>query len=354
MVLTASLCSGPQQSHAGEAAAPAPVRSLKICAAADADPRIRGAAQAVLDSLPKHALLSAMAADAPAPTELTDTAALAAAKPEDRAFSHLVLVGLPDDPMIQAAWQREARQTDAGLYVFGFGHFSGDVGYVESDRNPFLHGQAIKSAPFETQVVAITGSTPAGVALAADAFIRAGLINGIVATGAVAANGWTRARGNLLQRDPLPPDFRLPDCLPAKAGGLARIAVSQAAEDEYRGVLANTGTEPKEIWRAKYHKPGLWDGAGAGAAQANYHAGLHRRSYGYTLWAARFATPGEAAAAAPKIAARAGLRKAATHWEGQQPPLGYGESTGPLALWQRGEWVLMSTLPADDTAAIPR
>ena len=34
-----------------------------------------------------------------------------------------------------------------GLYVFGFGHLKGDIGLIESDRNPFLHSQHVRRAP---------------------------------------------------------------------------------------------------------------------------------------------------------------------------------------------------------------
>jgi hypothetical protein len=265
----------------------------------------------------------------------------------------LILVGLPEDPMIQAAWQREAAVEPGGLFIFGYGHLRGDLGYVESDRNPFLHGSAIASAPFETEVVTVTGSTVAGVELAVRAFLDRGLINGVVA-----AAGWSRGNRTLLDRDPLPPDFHPPEWLPSTAGGFTRIGLTWATEDEYRGVLADTGTEPVEIWRAKYFRPGVWDGAGAISAMDNYAAGLHRRAYGNTIWLARFSSSTEAQAAAPKIATAAKLAAQGTQWIGVQPPYANGTvpgeqpSSGSLKLWQRAEWLIMSTLPVD--VALPQ
>jgi len=320
-------------------------RSLKICVASNAPAEIRAAAQKILAAGEKHPLLRAMAG-VKAPTNLTDTRALAAGPVEARAYDHLVILGLCDDPLIAGAWQREAQIEPGGIYVFGFGHFAGDIGYIESDRNPFLHSRTIASAPFETEVITITGSTPRGVALAADAFLKQGLVNGLVA-----APGWKRSKPNLLARDPLPPDFAVPDCAAPELGDMQRIGITQAAEDEYRGVFADAGAAPLAIWRIKYYRNGVWDGAGSKEAMAVYSAGLHRRAYANTLWCARFASPAEALNAAPKIAAAARLRAAGAIWKGPQPAYAWGTdgSPGPLSLRQRGEWLLLSTLPDANT-----
>lgn len=331
------------------AAGPPAHPTLLIGVTADAPAAVQDAAQRVLRASGAHPLLSVMAGGSPGAT-LTPTAVLLAAPPAERAYHHLILVGLPSDPLIRAAWQREARVEGGGFYIFGFGHLQGDIGYIESDRNPFLHGAAIPTAPFETEVVTLTGSTPAGVALAVDAFLNKGLVNGVVA-----APGWTRTHPNLLQRNPLPPDFSLPTWLPPQAGDVTRIGITQAAEDEYRGVLADTGVEPRLIWRAKYYRPGAWDGAGAANAFDDYSNGLHRRAYGNTLWLAQFASPQEAAAAAPKIARAAHLHLNGGQWTGAQPPYGFDKtSAGPLKLWQHEDWIVMSTLPPADNVGIGR
>ena len=325
-------------------------RSLKICVATDAAPEITAAAQQILAAADKHPLLALLSGAKP-PTTLTDSRALANGAPEARAFDHLVLIGLADDPLISAAWQREARVEKDSWYVFGFGHLAGDLGYLESDRNPFLHSRAIASAPYETEVVTLTGASARGVALAVNAFLRQGLVNGVVA-----APGWSRSQASLLARDPLPPDFAAPEIAPAQLGDMRRIGLTQAGEDEYRGVLADTGVKPREIWRVKYHQPGAWDGAGAQHAVAAYAAGLHRRAYGSTLWCARFSAPAEAVAAAAKIAEAARIPRSGPIWKGPQPPYGWGNdaSPGPLSLRQRGEWVLLSTLPETNSDLLDR
>ena len=333
------------QPPASTAVFSAPQRGLKICVAADAPEAVRRAAQEVLAAADTHPLLKVMAANR-APRELTDSKTLAAAQPQERAFNHLILVGLPDDPMIRAAWQHEARAETGGFTVFGWGNLRGDIGYLESDRNPFLHGVAIPSAPFETEIVTLCGSTPQGVALAVRAFLDKKLVNGVVA-----ARGWTRPQTTLLDRDPLAPDFALPD-VPSNAGESRLIGLTAGGEDEYRGVLEDVGVAPLQIWRAKYFRDGAWDGAGAAKAFDHYAAGLHRRAYGSTLWMARFASTEQAAAAAPKIAAAAKLILKNGVWTGAQPPYGTGDSSGPLRLWTRGDSVWMSTLAAADTGAL--
>jgi hypothetical protein len=325
-----------------------PQRGLLICVSDSAPAAIRSTAKSVLEAVPHHPLLSAFAKDH-APASLCSSEQLVSAPAERRAYNHLVLLGLAGlagDPMIAAATQREARPEPGGFYVFGFGHFTGDIGYIEGDRNPFLHGAAIAKAPFETEVVAITGSTPAGVRLAADAFLRANLVNGVVA-----APGWRHPVPNLLDRDPLAPAFQTPALLRATIGVYHLIGLTQASEDEYRGVLADTGTAPREIWRAKYYRDGAWDGEGEAHAFDQYSFGLHRRAYGNTVWMARFASAAQAAAQAPKIAAAANLKPDGKRWTGKQPPYAGGtnagetDSAGPLSLWQQDEWVLMSTVP---------
>jgi hypothetical protein len=319
-----------------------PQRGLLICTAQDADPTVTAAAKSISVAT-GHPLLSAMTDGGAA--RMTYSRTPASGDVHEFALNHLVLVGMPQDPLIAAVWQREAMPSPGGMYVFGFGHLQGDIGYVESDRNPFLHSQSIVSTPYETQLVTITGSTPTGVQLAAQAFLQQLLVNGVVA-----AKGWVRPRASLLDRDPLAPDFALPGFVPDRIGGAQRIACTQATEDEYRGVLEDTGVVPRTIWRVKYFSKGNWDTPGAAGSFDNYAAGLHRRSYGNTLWVAQFADAKEAGAAAPKIAAAAHLKHDGSEWTGRQPAYantkyaGESESAGSLSLRQSDEWLLMTAI----------
>jgi hypothetical protein len=318
-----------------------PNASLRIAVADDAPALIKESATSIASA--QNPLLSAFGK-----ADIVSSRKLLAGPVADRAYNHLVLVGLATDPLIQTAWQREARAIDGGFYIFGFGSLTGDIGYIESDRNLFLHSHDIPVAPFETEVVTITGNTPAGVKLASDAFLQQQLVNGVVA-----GPGWKRATPSLLDRDPLTPGFAIPALAPATIANNPRIGLTQASEDEYRGVLADTGLSPVSIWRAKYYTPDAWARANAYAAFDAYSNGLHRRAYGNTRWIAQFASPAEAATAAPKIAGAAQLKRSGAVWTGNQPY--YNDSKppnnpgrGPLALWQSGSSVLMSTIPNDN------
>ena len=336
--------------------APGPQRGLKIVVASDAPALIREAAQQIAaaanssqNSSPGASpVLQIMAGGTAA--QIVSSADLIKAPPEERAFNHLVLVGLPSDPVIQQAWLRDATviKNSAGvdgLYIFGFGNLLGDIGYIESDRNPFLHSVVIKQAPYETEIITISGSTPPGVALAANAFLKQGLVNGVVAV------DWKRGEATLLDRDPLKPGVAIPENLPAQIGNWKRIGITQPGEDEYRGVLAEAGVEPEIIWRAKYYSPGVWDGGGTAYSLQDYNDGLHRRAYGDTLWAAAFLTPAAATEAAAKIASSAKLKKNKNQWSGKLGPLGSEkESAGSLTLQVHGTWVIMSTVPGSASA----
>ena len=261
----------------------------------------------------------------------------------------MVLIGLPDDPLLLQAWQREAKiqPKDRSIYAFGFGHLQGSIGYLEADRNPFLHSASILKAPYECECVTLTGTDRAGIGVAVDAFLKQGLVNGLVA-----APGWKRTAPTLLDRDPLPVGFSLPAAVPETIGGLSCIAFTQVAEDEYRGALEDAGVMPRYVWQAKYYEKGQWDAAGQKAAFYNYATGLHRRAYGNSVWAAGFASPSEAATAAPRFAAAARLKPANEgRWTGTLPPYAWGiaemgdaPSTGTLDLHVAGNTILLTAL----------
>ena len=142
-----------------DALPPATARGLKICVSATAPPAVKEAANQVLSAAATQPLLAILSETKP-PGKLTDSETLMNDPVDARAFDHLVVIGLPGDPLIQAAWQHKALASEKGFYIFGFGNLRGNVGYVESDRNPFLHSSRIKMTPYETEVVTLTGSTP--------------------------------------------------------------------------------------------------------------------------------------------------------------------------------------------------
>ena len=320
----------------------APQRGLLVACAADADPLIAAAAERVRSATTP--LLGVLAEGRP--VAAGESRMLAAGAREKLAWNHVIVLGLAEDPLVRQAWQHEARAEPAGWYGFGFGVIAGEVGWIESGFNPWLHSTAIAKPPYETQCIAITGSSPAGVAAAAEAFLAQGLVNGVVAR-----TGWSRPQSTLLDRDPLTGEADLPAWLPVKAGPWTRIALTQCGADVSHGILADAGVEPAACWLVKYHRPGVWDGAGAAFARRHYVAGLHRRAFANAVLLARFADPAAAAAALPKVAAAAKLAVDGARFRGRSAGLdGEKNSDGPLSAWVAGPWLVLSTMPDQDLA----
>ncbi len=321
-------------------------RGLLLCI----DPRLEAEGESFRQRIVAAAATSPLLIALSAGTPLLRSKFAIPTQPE-LAFNHVILIALPNDPLLIQAWQREASfenglKVARGLYAFGFGHVEGSIGYLESDRNPFLHAAAVAKAPYEAQWISLTGTDHVGVAIAVDAFLTRSLVNGLVG-----AAGWQRGAATLLDRDPLSPDFTVPGVIPSALGGLHRIAITQVAEDEYRGVLTDAGVTPRSIWHAKYHAPGQWDASGQASSFYNYAVGLHRRAYGNSAWVATFRSPSEAAAAAPRIAKSASLTASAARWIGHLPPYAWGHidmgddsSTGTLELYVEGASVVLTAL----------
>jgi len=338
LILLALLFSFPALVHADKTVTPSE-RSLKICVSSDAPQAVKDAANQVLAAVSSQPLLTVLAGATP-PSALTDSEALMKGPLAARAYNHVIVVGLPDDPIIQAAWQREALIGKDGIYIFGFGN-------LESDRNPFLHSIGVKTTPYETEIVSLTGTTPEGVRQAVAAFLAKGLINGVVA-----GPGWARGAPTLLDHDPLAPDFS-PPSVPLKVGNATCIGVTSANESEYRGLLENAGVKPLQIWRFKYYVPGVWDGAGTWSSIPQFLAGLHRGAFDNTLLAARFSSEAEAASAAERIGTGSNWKKENDGWTGTPAPLPKSCIQGPEArivrLWSKDDFVFISTLPDLDS-----
>ena len=84
-------------------------RSLKIALTVDADTQIEEAAKRVLAESSSHPLLKRLCGSS-LPNELHTTESLLKGPVEVRAFDHLILIGLPEDPMIDRAWQNQAKR----------------------------------------------------------------------------------------------------------------------------------------------------------------------------------------------------------------------------------------------------
>lgn len=310
----------------------APERSLAITAAKNAPPEVRTAFERIAAAAGSHPLLKVLSEGKNVESGHFNEA-FAAGDPERLAYRHLVVIGEPDDPLVRRILQHEARFENGTVYAFGFGRFSGNLGWIESGPNPFLHSRYIDRPPFETELVLITGTTPAGIAAAAERFLDSGLVNGLVAAGRV-----ERLETTLLDREPLVHRIALPGFVPQSAAGWTRIGVTDCSAEPGRGLLEHTGSEPLRVCAVKYHRPGVWDGAGAEHAIENYLAGLHRAAYGNTLLVAEFATPEQAGTAAAKLNREKRI-EASRKNDGKNP------EEPPVNCFSRGRYLLMSTLP---------
>jgi len=304
------------------ASAPAADPALKIAVSATAPPMVQQAAARVLQATAQHPLLSILASGGK-PTQVEDTQALLSGPLNNRALTNLIVIGLPDDPMVKACSQREARFDKGGVvYVFGFGYFQGDVGIVESERNPFLYSSPAAKAPYSAHVLVLTGTTPAGVVLAVDAFLRDGIINGVAVAGAV-----QRPKPCLIEAAPWTPAFRPPTGIAPPSPSWKQIGVTLMGGTELSGALEEGGELPTGGVRIKYWRPGAWTGAGEDFSRRHFSTGLHRRSAGNCIAVFQFATPTAAAKAATGIALAAKLdAKGPNRWlkEGDNSLLGAG------------------------------
>lgn len=331
LLLTLTLTLGAAALRAEPAARPFTIAYAPDCQAV-AD-QVAAAAQAG-----RQPLLRAFAVNS-APLTVTPLADLTPAQ----RLGHLVLIGRPDAPVINEAWQQEARPVDGGLYIFGHGYWRGDIGYLEAGRNPFLYGseRKTKGRDFHAEIVTISGNTLKGVETAARAFLDKSIVNGAVSDNAVAI------QDSLLNRPPLTlaQIAALPPA-PKTPAGLDFLAITLPSEVEYRNAREILGVTPLTMVRYKYLPTG--SGFPLTAAEHDdsfplYHHGLHRKATGRTLLVVTFDPPGLAQTAADAFGKQARLRDG----KGQQPDFLPGWSNlnpGPLSITVKAPQLLISTL----------
>lgn len=327
-------------------------RGILICVAATAPPAIRSAVDGLAADADRVPLFAALrrTQGAGAPTVIDSASLLDERKAWDRAaYNHLIVVGLPgQDPVLDKVWGYDVAvdATAHTLYREGYGHFAGDMGVVESDRNPYLHSPRIDSSAFDTCLVKLSGSSEAGV-LAAVAAFHDGLLNGLVPVGKPA-----RSETSILDLDPASEPPPMHDALPG--GGLC-AGWTQCAANEYRACIDAGGAEPQRLWRVKWLLPSGWDCIGAKA----WLAGVHRMAFGNAANIARFADAATAVRVADAIVKDAHGRPAdaiagGPAWRLDAPSdeaIDPGDVL-PTLVFSRGSYVVMATLTPAQAAAI--
>jgi hypothetical protein len=174
------------------------------------------------------------------------------------------------------------------FFAFGYGEFDGsDVGYVQTVRNPFPI--LLRTVPGQKQydttkvrindrdpqnqmyfMVHLTGTGPAGVLKAVEAFMGQALLNGIVAGAAKPL----LAEWSLEGLGPRQLATDLPAWVP-RAGlpeGVRYLGQQMPGSHLYAGFTEASGQRPVRCWRLKYAVPGgfvLYDSYPTNRASGN-------------------------------------------------------------------------------------
>jgi len=335
---------------------PQPQHQILICVSDHASDAVRTLAQQIADHPDDYPVLNAISKTTGAnPARLESSESLLKDKLLSP-YNHLIVIGLPgSDDLIDKVWDHYVTIDPAAktLYAQGWGYLAGDLGYIESDRNPFLHSQNIKSAPFETVVVKISGTSEAGLRAAVTAFSH-GLLNGIVPAG-----HWTRPESTILDLDPYvdPCPLLLPQDTAPIAGW------TQVPANEYRAYADLGPAEPTHVWRIKYLPADAFDKV----AIVGWLNSLQRMAWGNAVTVAQFESPDIAAKTAAAIGRSRGFKhmgdRNSVTWTADQPaaPLKPGDPRddetlpnppGTITVTALGNYVILSSLPPDQIARI--
>lgn len=272
------------------------------------------------------------------------------------AFHHLILVGTYRSNVLlrqqwghwsidREAFHREHAVSDdalkspfykgaprSGFFIFGFNTFhQAGTGVLESGRNDlFLVPHAINAPekPAYKISIHITGVGSSGVTRAAEAFLRDGLLGGVLPAPEETLPG--QGDAFLLAKEKYA--SRLPTWVPNKQ----LLGWTQPNATEYAGFLQASGQEARRIWRVKYLPVG---------GITDFASSPQRRATANELWIAQLASPKAAQAAV------AGLIK--TLSSGPQKMAFKAAKLGGNAAQQAGDfhvaanaaWLFMESLP---------
>ncbi|MDR1190750.1 MAG: hypothetical protein LBK60_03675 [Verrucomicrobiales bacterium] len=337
-------------------------RDVLICTGSGLSPELKKAAAEFTASVAQAPLFKALKAAGEYNTvRAQDSDELLDPKKYDlAAHNHLVVIGLPSkDALLKKVWGYTVSVDEAkqSLYSQGWGYLQGDIGWIECDRNPFLHSQRIKSAPEGTILVKISGTSEAGI-LAALAAFKEGLLGGFVPAGKI-----SRPQTTIFDRDPDPAPLpvKMPETVTLGGGKVATLAGwYDVPEEEYRSIEEAAGDlVPQSIRRFKYLAPGIMEEKSI----VRWLGGVHRMAFGNAVNLIRFASAKDARRAAENMAERDKFQPAAGKAAAWTLPIGNWKDTRDSLIaepyWEvtltvKGPWVILSTLPADQTLALAK
>jgi hypothetical protein len=330
-------------------------RQILVCTGTGCSPSLESSARELVSGANNVPLFKALinAGDAEGIVSRTSQELLPDGAYAQAAHNHLVVIGLRSkDPLLDKIWGYTTTidEEKKEFYAQGWGYLEGDLGWVECDRNPFLHSRKIKNAPEDTIIVKISGTSERGVLAALRAF-KNGLLSGFVADGAV-----KRPKTTLLDQDPIgvPGPVSLPETVQLGDAPVFFAGWMQAPEERYRAILEAATLEPKRIFRAKYLASHILEEAPA----VRWMGGVNRRAFGNAVDIVEFQTAAEAKEAAKKIASAPGFQEVGggggeTMW--QAPQLTDECLTKPrwqVSVLYSGRFLLLSTLSANASSEI--
>ncbi len=325
-------------------------KEILICTASGTSAAIKQAAATLADAAPLKALKQCGAA-VDTVMQVESSTLLERSQFKTAAYNTLVIVGLKEqDPLLAKCWGHQAAvdSVQKRFYRLGYGSFTGDIGYVECDWNPFLYSNAVKTSNFTTLCIKISGTSEKGVLKAIEAF-KKGLLNGVVVDG-----GIQRDDPGLLDLDPsdnAPP--QLPQTLTDDKFTAYLAGWTQPDASEYRAYLDWGDREPVKLWRVKYLADKVLDDVSGEA----WVKGLHRLAYGNAVTIAEFATPADATAVFAGISKQNGAASVTLNGIksvafNQPTDEAFKASFGKIYYTPSGKYLIVSSLPEKATAEI--
>lgn len=223
------------------------------------------------------------------------------ARTAENKAAHFISVGKINSMFLHTgltfSFWAKATPAENKLYVYGFGDFTGNVGYIESGRNPYPFTETETVKPYRNWI-RISGLTDKGVKLAADAFLNRGILNGVITDNEQVPEGMLPDKhafpGGCLRKSDTPPSLA-----PLKVANARLVGWTQPNETVYLGLMEMIDLPespqrlmPVRMWRAEYFLPsgpeGLFDS-------------LHRIGTERELLLAQFARPSEAKEALERL-----------------------------------------------------
>jgi hypothetical protein len=336
-------------------------RNIEICTSQQASDGIKKGAADLVSGAGNVPLFKALiaAGDANSIVSKTSEGLMDPKAFNEAAHNHLVVIGLASqDSLLQKIWGYTTTIDEGkkSVYAEGWGYMSGDIGWVESDRNPFLHSQRIRTVPEDTIIVKISGTSEAGVLAALTAF-QGGLLNGFVVSGAM-----LRPQTTLLDLDPqpAPAPFTLPATVQTDGKTATLAGWSEVPAAEYRGVLEKSQIEPKCMWRYKYLNQGILEQR----PDIRWLGSVHSKAFGNAVDVIQFNSEQEAQQAASSLAAGNftpdtldGKKTWTAPMASDVFPVGADSFKKEPPFWNvtvtaSGPYVFLSSLPAEETVHV--